>query len=251
MNIDRYIKRAGQLVGIDISRARPLTQKYPDFEPEFFEIYEACRTYTMTSIERMYSLYKAVEYVVKNNIPGDIVEAGVWRGGSCMLIAKTLQKFGDTERRIFLYDTFKGMPAPTAQDKQHDGERLQKRWDANIESNHNDWCYASLEDVKKNIASTSYASDKTIFVQGRVEETIPDTIPSHISLLRLDTDWYESTAHEMKHLYPLLQTRGVLIIDDYGHWKGSRQAVDEYIASEQLPLLLARVDYTGRIGVKT
>jgi len=75
-------------------------------------------------------------------------------------------------------------------------------------------------------------------------------MPGKIALLRLDTDWYESTAHELKHLYPLLVPGGVIIIDDYGHWEGARKAVDEYITAEKLPLLLNRIDYTGRIGIK-
>ena len=79
---------------------------------------------------------------------------------------------------------------------------------------------------------------------------MPGYLPSGIALLRLDTDWYESTKHELEHLYPLLVSGGVIIIDDYGHWKGAKKAVDEYIKDNNLPLLLNRIDYTGRIGIK-
>jgi hypothetical protein len=97
---------------------------------------------------------------------------------------------------------------------------------------------------------TGYDREKISFVKGKVEETIPDNAPQSISLLRLDTDWYESTRHELIHLYPRLSHGGVIIIDDYGHWLGARKAVDEYIEQNNLCLLLNRLDYTGRIGVK-
>ena len=83
-----------------------------------------------------------------------------------------------------------------------------------------------------------------------VEDTIPNQAPKEIALLRLDTDWYESTLHELEHLYPRLVSGGVLIIDDYGHWRGAREAVDEYIDKHKLKLFLTRIDYTGRLCVK-
>ena len=88
------------------------------------------------------------------------------------------------------------------------------------------------------------------FVPGRVEETIPEAAPERIAVLRLDTDWYESTRHELEHLFPRLAVGGVLIIDDYGHWQGARRAVDEYLAASGARLLLSRIDYTGRMAVK-
>lgn len=250
MNSSVILTRAFRLVGLNVSRKKPLHKQFPDMDPEFFELYSQCAPHTMTSVERMYALYKAVEYVSLNKISGDIVECGVWQGGSCMMIALALKQFNDTERKIYLFDTYKGMPPPTAKDKAQDGDRLQKRWDANIAKDHNAWCYASLDDVKTHVASTGYPNDQFVFVEGKVEDTIPGTLPQEIALLRLDTDWYESTAHEMQHLYPQLVKHGVLIIDDYGHWRGSRQAVDEYLAQGPTPLLLNRVDYTGRTAIK-
>ena len=87
-------------------------------------------------------------------------------------------------------------------------------------------------------------------MRGPVEQTIPATVPGQLALLRLDTDWYESTRHELEHLYPALETGGVLIVDDYGHWDGAARAVDEYFARQGSPLLLTRTDYTGRMAVK-
>ena len=95
-----------------------------------------------------------------------------------------------------------------------------------------------------------YPAERIHFVQGKVEETIPRVLPERIALLRLDTDWYESTRHELIHLYPKLCAGGVLVLDDYGHWQGSRKAVDEWMAQTGTRMLLNRVDYTGRIAVK-
>jgi len=114
----------------------------------------------------------------------------------------------------------------------------------------NEWCYSPLEEVQKNLYSTNYPKEKITFIKGKVEETIPNIIPEKISILRLDTDWYESTYHELMHLFPRLSKGGVLIIDDYGHWKGSREAVDKYLKENEISMLLNRIDYTGRIGVK-
>ncbi len=100
------------------------------------------------------------------------------------------------------------------------------------------------------MASTGYPEERLHFVKGKVEETIPGDLPGKIALLRLDTDWYESTRHELEHLWPLLVPGGVLIIDDYGHWAGARRAVDEFFADRVDAPLLNRVDYTARVGVK-
>jgi len=219
-------------------------------EKEFGDIYEKCKDYTMTSKERMYSVHKAVEYIVKAKMPGDFVECGVWRGGSAMVIAYTLLKLGETNRKIYLYDTYEGMSKPTEEDKTIiKGDKAIFEWNKKQRKNFNEFCFASLEEVKRNLLLTGYPKENIIFIKGKVEETIPKKIPKKIALLRLDTDWYESTKHELVHLYPKLSQKGVLIIDDYGHWKGSKKAVDEYFRNK--PILLNRIDYTARIGIKT
>ncbi|MBI2098608.1 MAG: class I SAM-dependent methyltransferase [Candidatus Wildermuthbacteria bacterium] len=220
-------------------------------EKEFEEIYNACKAYTMTSPERMYALYKAVIYVIRAGIPGDFVECGAWRGGSAMLIALTLLSMNSTERKIYVYDTFAGMTKPGVKDVRVFGSSPAKNvWRKMQKEHHNEWAFASLQEVKKNLAATAYPAQQLVFVQGKVEETIPKVVPSSIALLRLDTDWYESTIHELRHLFPLLAQHGVLLIDDYGCFQGAKEAVDTYIQDNNIPLLLQRVDYTGRIGVK-
>jgi hypothetical protein len=110
--------------------------------------------------------------------------------------------------------------------------------------------YAPLDHVRDNMVRTGYPEQRIHFVKGRVEDTIPAGAPDTISLLRLDTDWYESTRHELTHLFPRLSRGGVVIIDDYGHWRGARRAVDEYFAQHGPSLLLHRIDYTARAAVK-
>ena len=224
-----------------------------DLDPEFLPIYEKCRKFSMTSVERMYALYKAVNYVLDSGLPGAIVECGVWRGGSMMVVASTLLARGITDRELFLFDTFEGLPKPdTKVDIDLWGNRAIDGWvSLSAGDEKSGWANASIEDVSANLISTGYPEAKLHFVKGMVENTIPNSAPEHIALLRLDTDWYESTKHEMLHLYPRLANSGVLIIDDYGHFQGARMAIDEYMKAEGVKGLLCRIDYTGRLMIKT
>ncbi|MFL5762621.1 MAG: TylF/MycF/NovP-related O-methyltransferase [Bacteroidia bacterium] len=219
-------------------------------DPAFAAIYEKCKSYSTCSVEPMYSLFRSVEYIVKNQIPGDLVECGVYKGGSAMMMALTLIHFKDRSRKIYLYDTFEGMSEPTEMDVDFQGNDAQKLLRVSEREKDLIWCYGPLDEVKKNMLSTGYDPAAVVFVKGKVEDTIPGTIPAGISILRLDTDWYESTHHELVHLFPLLSKRGVLIIDDYGHWAGARKAVDEYFEKNSGALLLNRIDYTVRTGIK-
>jgi O-methyltransferase len=219
-------------------------------DEEFIKIFRACEPFTFTSVEPMFSLFQSVQYVIKNNIPGDFVECGVWKGGSAMLIAKTLLAAGISDRTIYLYDTFEGMSEPGSKDVDFKGESADSLLGKSDRNAKSVWCYSSIEEVRANLYSTGYPKDKLVFVKGKVEDTIPATIPESIGLLRLDTDWYESTYHEFLHLFPLLSKQGVLIIDDYGHWKGAREATDKYFRENNIHILLNRVDYTVRTGIK-
>ena len=222
----------------------------PDVDEDFKQIYNQCQPYTMTSMERMLSLYDAIQYVVKNNIKGDFVECGVWKGGSSMLSALTFLKMNNINRSLFLYDTFSGMSEPTDKDINIINKPAKQKYQELLKSDHNDWCYATIDCVKQNIMSTGYPEGKVVLVKGKVEDTIPQTIPDNISILRLDTDWYESTYHELVHLFPRLSHGGILIIDDYGHWKGAKLATDQYFNEIGQNIFLSRIDYTGRIGIK-
>lgn len=218
-----------------------------DLTPRYAEIYENVRPYTMTSRDRIYTVVAATEYLEANGVEGAIVECGVWRGGSAMAALYALIASGRVDREIFLYDTFAGMSAPGVNDGRQEHELFARYRNEHGSSN---WCLATLEDVKANVARCDYPFSKVVFVQGKVEETIPARIPDKIALLRLDTDWYESTLHELNHLYPRLVEGGVLIIDDYGKWGGCRQAVDEYFEKHGPRPFFNRIDPAGRLIVK-
>lgn len=224
---------------------------FKNMDSEFESIYQKCAPFTMTTVERMYSLFTAIKYTVENDISGDIVECGVWKGGSSMLCALTLKQLGATDRKLYLYDTYSGMPEPIDKDKEaFTGNDAMEKWKERQIDGNSDWCHASIEEVQENLISTGYPEDNIIFIKGKVEETIPNRIPEEIALLRLDTDFYESTKHELEHLYPKLSERGTLIIDDYGYWAGAKEAVDEYISDNGIKLLLHRIDETGRVAIK-
>ena len=222
---------------------------FPEAMPDERRIIDACAPYTATSLERQWAWLKAVQYVDRHAIPGDIVECGVWRGGNIML-AKMARTEHGPERRYSLFDTFKGMTVPEVHDVDYRGERAAEHFAAYEREDHSAWGYASREEVERNLSSVGFVPGEAVFYEGPVEETLRDSrmLPGKIALLRLDTDWYESTRVELEVLYPRLVSGGVLVIDDYGHWEGARRAVDEFFGAKA-PLLVA-VDYTGRVAIK-
>jgi O-methyltransferase len=214
------------------------------------DIISRVQPFTMTSKERILATINATEYLVRHDISGALVECGVWRGGNMMAAAFTLLELGAT-RPLHLFDTFTGMTQPETVDKDVGGLAASLEY-AKFKKNprQTQWCEASIDEVRINMASTGYSADLVHFVEGAVESTLPTAAPERIALLRLDTDWYASTRHELEHLYPRVSSGGVVAIDDYGHWQGARQAVDEYLASNRIRCLLHRIDYTAREFVK-
>ncbi len=241
------VKRLAHRLGYDIVRR----YRVMGDDEKDREIIRSVKLYTMTSPDRLSALIRAVKYVVKNDIPGDIVECGVWRGGSMMAAAKALVNLGRSDRELYLFDTFEGMTSPSQVDIDFTGAKASEILDrAPRRDGGSVLAYAPLDEVKEAMYQTGYDRDRIHFVKGRVEDTIPNRALRTISLLRLDTDWYESTRHELIHLFPRLSCRGVVIIDDYGYWLGQRKAVDDYLAEKGICLLLNAVDASGRIGVK-
>jgi hypothetical protein len=210
----------------------------------------------MTGPARLQATIEAVGYCVRRDIPGAFAECGVWRGGSVLAMILMLQELGRDDRDIYLFDTFEGMTAPTEHDVSPLDPPALSTWKEAADREERPWSEMfspevfNEEGVRKTVLATGYPAERVHFVRGAVEETLPDGAPPTLALLRLDTDWYESTRHELQHLYPRLSPGGVLIIDDYGHWEGARRAVDEYFEGSAPPILLNRIDYTGRIGVK-
>jgi len=240
--------------GLTIARAPAvgnIRRSHPDIDAAFAELLPGVAPYTQTTVERLYALWLGIEHVVRTKVAGDIVECGVWRGGSTMLAALALSARAATDRRLWLYDTFDGMPEPGDRDVDVAGRSMPEEWDRiSSDPDNRVLARATLPDVQANLRRTGYPADEIEWIQGKVEDTIPGRAPETIALLRLDTDWYDSTRHELEHLWPRLSAGGVLIIDDYGHWQGARAAVDEYFAGRDDVPLLTRIDYTGRMAVK-
>jgi O-methyltransferase len=226
-------------------------RRYPkDFDDAAIATIELVRPRTMTSKDKLFALVSAVRYVAEHDVPGDIVECGVWRGGSMQAVARTLLEAGDTSRDLYLFDTFEGMPPPSEQDVRRDGApAAQLLASTPRREGSRVWAYASREDVQTGMAEIGYPAERVHLRQGKVEDTVPAQAPDQISILRLDTDWYSSTKHELDHLYDRLVPGGVLLIDDYGYWQGSRTATDEFIRERKAKLLLLRMS-SGRIAVK-
>jgi O-methyltransferase len=230
------------------------TVEYFDISDPFFaEVIEKIRKHTLTltsGVEAAWALYQSIEYIVRNEIPGDIVECGVWSGGSVLLAAHALRHFGDTSRRIFLYDTFSGMPKPDELDISWDGVPALPTWER-FQQDGKKWGYGGAQAHVRNVVfSSGYPEEKFVFVEGMVEQTLPTTRPDRVGLLRLDTDLYSSTYHELVHLYPALSVGGVLIIDDYGWLLGAQIATDQFIAENKLPLFLSRINESVRLAIK-
>jgi O-methyltransferase len=229
-------------------KAAPKPEFPADYDEMALPILRAARPYSMTRTEKQYALYLATRYVVEHAVPGAFVECGVWRGGSMHVVARTLSAIGETSRELYLFDTFEGMTEPTDKDLTYGGTPVAELMRAQPRTARI-WAIASLEDVKAGFAEVPYPAERIHYVQGPVESTLPDAAPDRIAILRLDTDWYESTRHELVTLYDRLSPGGILIIDDYGTFRGSRLAVDEFLEKTGAQLLLLPIG-PGRIAVK-
>jgi len=245
LDLKSAVQRVAKRAGYRVERRYP-----PDLAPEVLETIRRVEPFTLTTPENVAATCAAAEHVVRHGVAGAAVECGVWRGGSAMAIALTLLRLGAGERDLYLFDTFTGMSEPGDEDVRYDGLRASDRYRQPVEGAVNDWAGVSLPEVEAALASTGYDSGHVHLIPGVVEETLPAEAPDTIALLRVDTDWYASTKHELVTLFPRLALGGVLLIDDYGHWLGARRAVDEYLAERGIRMLLHRVDYTARMGVK-
>ncbi len=227
------------------------TAPWPDdFNDAEIKLCRDVGPYTMTGVERIVALGRAVSYIGAHKIPGDMVECGVAAGGSCMAIALTLLAGGDDSRTIWLYDTFDGMPEPGPHDVGRLGTPAIGTYKKRLVDGKSTWINVPLASVRQNMALTGYPAAQIRYVAGRVELTLRDNAPSAVSLLRCDTDWYESTKAELEVLWPRLSPGGVVLFDDYYRWQGSRKAADDYFRDHGIRILLSRIDAHAAIGVK-
>ncbi len=204
---------------------------------EFFSFHTAVRPYTECGNVRLRSLYEAVRHVVAHNIPGDIVECGVARGGSAGLLGLTLHSLG-TQRLLWAFDTFEGMPPPSAGDPDRDIAQLYTG------------AFCGAYDDVRSLLGRHQLLDRSRLVKGMLQETLPATDVSAVAVLHIDCDWYESVLVCLERIYDRVSPGGVIQFDDYGHWEGARRAVDEFLARRSICTPLEPVDYAGRVLVK-
>jgi O-methyltransferase len=247
------IRKTLETRGKIIMAKADLNNRIADIPKETLFIYHQVQPFTMSSLERVAGLVDATRYVIEANIPGSLVECGVWRGGSSMCIALTQLRTSRTPREMYLFDTFEGMPDASDADVDYldrvASQMLARERLLSLDERKQSLilAYSPLDEVQRNMEATRYPSQLIHFVKGRVEETIPSRAPTNIALLRLDTDWYESSRHELVHLWPRVSPGGIVILDDYGHWRGCRRATDEYFGEIGLRVMLHRLDYAGRV----
>jgi len=200
---------------------------------EFSKLYRRVCGHTMCSVARLRGLHDEVKYVVANRLAGDLVECGCARGGSAALMALSLRQLGE-HRKLWLFDTFEGLPAPTAEDPDYEIAEL-----------FTGSCLGQLEDVRELFRDQGVA-DGVEFVKGLFQDTIPHSPVERIALLHIDGDWYESVKVCLDALYDKVVPGGIIQFDDYGYWKGARKAVDEFLAKQKIDVPLKRLDYSGR-----
>ena len=228
-------------------------KEIPEASDEDVALIRSIRPFTMVqSIPRIWAVLQSIKYINEHGVDGDIVECGVWRGGNVLLAGKVQAQFDPAARHLWLYDTFEGMVEPTEHDVfSHGGKHASEIWHQHSKGKKpiSEWCKATLEDVQANLSVLDQGL--VHYIKGKVEDTlkIDANLPESIAFLRLDTDWYESTKIELEVLYPRLANGGILLIDDYGTWRGSRKAADEYFKDRYQ--MLHRIDYSGRLLIKT
>lgn len=224
-----------------------------DLGLEVEETFASVSPFTMTGIERVQALVNAVRYVVQARVEGAIVECGVWKGGSMMAVARTLLEVGESHRELWLFDTFTGLTEPSDLDSSAGGLTAKSYINqaGNLAGAHREshLCIANVETVRVNLEATGYPPSHLHFVVGDVLETLPVEELVRIALLRLDTDWYESTRHELDHLFSKMTPGGVLICDDYNFWMGHRKAIDDYFSELGESLLMCRIDSSAVLAV--
>lgn len=190
---------------------------------------------TMVGLRRLDHLHHAVAQVLADGIPGDLIEAGVWRGGAGILMRATLAVHGVTDRTVWLADSFQGLPPPRACFPADRDTRLHQE----------SFLAASQEEVRTNFARYGLLDDRVRLVGGWFADTLPTLRGRRWALIRLDGDMYESTLISLQSLYPGLAPGGYLIVDDYGALDSCRAAVDDFRSAHGIEDSLERVDWTA------
>jgi O-methyltransferase len=213
--------------------------------PQFFDLVKlVCSPITLIGETRLTANILIINYILSKSLEGDVVEIGVWRGGSVVSMIMALKHYNNTSKHVHLYDTYEGMTETTSLDVRWDGTHAENL----IKENEEYWkCAVSLDEVKKNVSQIEYPPELIHYHKGDICKT--QFVPDKISFLRLDTDWYESTKCELEMFYPRVVSGGMIAIDDYGYWRGCRKAVDEFLADKP-EIKVMEIDYTSICFVK-
>lgn len=195
---------------------------------------EQLNFYSMSGIQVLNKLNTIAQDVVNRKIPGDFVECGVCNGGSAAAIACALR---DTERKVWLYDSFMGMPAT-------------KEVDGQVAATYVGACVGAEEKVRQAMQISRFSEENYKIQKGWFEETFKTPLPQTVSLLHIDADWYDSVTLSLNTFYDLVPDGGVIILDDFGHWEGCREAFYDFIAQRGLKPLLERFGHTQAFWLK-
>lgn len=224
-----------------------------DDEPAIKAAVARIKQHTMTSFERLASLWQQVRYLDRYRISGSFVECGVWKGGSTGMMALAHRSSNETPTRdLHLFDSFEGLPEPDAALDGAKSVAYAGAGDGRLRSVGK--CVGTLDENRELMERMlGYPERLLHYHVGWFQDSIPREAPAlgPIALLRLDGDWYESTRLCLEHLYDKVVRGGIVVIDDYGHYKGCRDAVDAFIEKRNEPILLSHIDYTGRFWIKT
>ena len=189
--------------------------------------------HTMNGLKQLDHLQQCIEAILDENVAGDLIETGVWRGGSCIFMRAVLAAYGAQGRNVFVADSFEGLPPANPAQYPADADNLAQL----------NWLFAvSQAEVEANFRNYGLLDEHVIFLKGWFKDTLPQAPIETLALLRLDGDLYESTMQGLQHLYPKLSVGGYCIVDDYYHFACCRTAVDDYRAQYGIQSALTRVD---------
>ena len=188
--------------------------------------------YTMIGHQRLDNVQRCVEDVLTNNVPGDLVETGAWRGGTTIFMRALLKAHDVTDRKVWVADSFEGLPAP-------------KNKDDGMDLSHVDYLKVSLEQVKSNFEKFELLDDQVEFLKGWFCDTLPKAPIEKIAILRLDGDMYSSTMVSLHNLYHKVIRGGFVIVDDYYSWPACREAITDFRATHSIESEIKKIDFTG------
>lgn len=194
------------------------------------------KAHTMIGNQRMTNLRKLTEYVITHNIPGDLIEAGIWRGGACIYMRAILKAYGVTDRVVWCADSFEGLPEPDSEQFPHDAGDIHHTFEP---------LKVSLEEVKNNFTKYDLLDEQVKFLKGWFRDTLPNATIERLSILRLDADMYQSTTEGFLYLYDKVSPGGYIIVDDYGVVKGCRAAVHDFRIQHAINDPIKTIDGVG------